>query len=266
MVSRADGTVWVLGGFDDTLTVRGETWILRSDGEWARGPDLPRPLHHLPAVEVDGTLYIFGGLRDVGFEPVREVWALPSGRDTWEARAPLPAPLGAAAIGVLDGFILLAGGLAGPTTSTSFRYDPAADRWDILPALPAARDHGVGGGADRFFVIGGREERLTDVRADVWEWVAGSWQVRAPLPTARAGAAAATLPDGRVVVLGGEGERVYDDVESYDPERDAWTRWAPMPLPVHGTAAVPYDDGLLIPGGADRVGFAAVDTVQVLAP
>ncbi|MCA9572886.1 MAG: hypothetical protein KC656_33845, partial [Myxococcales bacterium] len=40
VLARDDGTAWVLGGFDDTIQVRQEIWILGTDRVWREGPAL----------------------------------------------------------------------------------------------------------------------------------------------------------------------------------------------------------------------------------
>jgi hypothetical protein len=270
VVGRADGTVWVMGGFDDQRFIRDETWILDATGSWSPGPFLPEPLHHMNVAEVEGDLYLLGALGGALFEPTAAAWRLPAGADDWEVLAPVPEPLGAAAVGVVDGRILLAGGLVGRTTAIGYAYVVEEDRWESLPALPGARDHGNGAGGDAFRVFGGRENGLSQVRDDVWLLDDGDWTALAPLPTARAGTASAVLPDGTIAVVGGEGsgraDGTFDEVEAYDPVADAWEVLPALPVGIHGTGAAIWQEGLLLPGGADVQAFAAVDTVYWLPP
>jgi N-acetylneuraminic acid mutarotase len=64
-----DGKVYVLGG--EVLT--GANQALKSieifdpnSGTWQFGPDLPLGLHGLPAVNVDGVIYVLGGADRAG--------------------------------------------------------------------------------------------------------------------------------------------------------------------------------------------------------
>ncbi len=81
-------------------------------------------------------------------------------------------------------------------------------------------------------------------------------------PTARGGCAAAALT-GRLVVVGGEGNRgdpdgVFHETESYDPATDRWRTDAPMRTARHGIGAAVVGTLLIVPGGATREGFGAV--------
>jgi N-acetylneuraminic acid mutarotase len=73
-----------------------------------------------------------------------------------------------------------------------------------------------------------------------------------------AGSMVAALPDGRVLVAGGEGAFEYGDNENrasaelYDPTTDIWTALPPMPGGHVGGEAVALADGsVLLMGGND---------------
>jgi N-acetylneuraminic acid mutarotase len=82
------------------------------------------------------------------------------------------------------------------------------------------------------------------------------------MPTARSGHGATAI-DGKLVVIGGEVDtrnppnRVFDEVELYDPETDRWVSLPPMPVPRHGMGAVTAAGAVYVPGGAFRAGFGA---------
>jgi Galactose oxidase, central domain/Kelch motif len=79
-----------------------------------------------------------------------------------------------------------------------------------------------------------------------------------------AGAMAARLPDGRVLVAGGAGEMIHyakyvdqtntsDAVEAYDPTSGTWSSLPAMPQPRAGGATVSLPDGsVLLVGGYDE--------------
>ena len=87
------------------------------------------------------------------------------------------------------------------------------------------------------------------------------------MPTARGGIASGVL-EGKIVVLGGEGNDddpsgVFAQVELYDPATDEWTALPDMAVPRHGMTAAVDGDGLAVPGGATREGFGAVATFDL---
>ena len=64
--------------------------------------------------------------------------------------------------------------------------------------------------------------------------------------------------------MGGEGNRadpngVFHETESYDPATDRWRSDQPMRTPRNGIGAAVVGALLVVPGGATREGFGAVD-------
>jgi N-acetylneuraminic acid mutarotase len=269
-----DGRIYVIGGFDakQEIVDRVVVYSVESGG-WSVFFPLPRPVHHANAAVVDGTIYVLGALGD-GFAPIADAWAVTPGVDTgWRTLTSLPIGRGSAAVGVVDGEIVLAGGLAGFSAIDDVAvYDPVEDSWDeSWPDLPEPRDHGCGATVDgRFFVIGGRGGAITSVTGSVLEWSGKGWEPRAAMPTARGGVACGVVGD-RVVVVGGEGNTaaasgVFPQVEIYDPAGDDWASQPDMPRPRHGMGAAGWDGALYVPGGADAQAFAAVSTFDWYRP
>ena len=96
------------------------------------------------------------------------------------------------------------------------------------------------------------------------------WCELAPIPTARGGIAAAVL-NGRIVVVGGEGNAadpngVFSQVEAFDPATNRWSILTPLPVGRHGTGAAAVGDVLYLPGGADHQAFGAVATMTSFEP
>jgi N-acetylneuraminic acid mutarotase len=214
------------------------------------------------------------------------------GGDTgWEQLADLPSgPVQETAVVEVAGVIYVLGGIDGAvqTLPQVLAYHPADDSWDRATDLPAAVHH-VNAAAvdDTVYVIGSLAPDFSPV-AEVWSWTPGDrawstgrtpmpapargaatgWTARSPMPTARGGIASAVV-DGRIAVVGGEGNRdtasgVFPQTEIYDPDADAWDSLADMPTPRHGMAAAGLDGGLYVPGGADHQSFGAVATHEVL--
>lgn len=269
-VVAVGAAVHVIGGFRGDLSISDEVRVFDTATEtWSAGAALPAPLHHANVAVVDDTIYLVGHLAGTGFAARGDVLAGPP----WTARTAMPAGTerGAAVAGVVDGRIVVAGGLrGGATVADVSAYDPGLDAWDdALPDLPAPRDHACGAAVDGiFYVIGGRAGGA--IAADVFAFDGAAWTTRAPMPTARAGMACGVV-DGRVIVVGGEGNPaassgVFPEAEAYDPATDTWTALDPMPTPRHGMGAAAVGATLYVPGGATQQGFGAVDTHEALTP
>jgi N-acetylneuraminic acid mutarotase len=272
-----DGRIYVIGGFHATDGVTTAVRVFdTASSEWSDGEPLPAAVHHANAAVVDGVIYVLGHLRTLAFTAHGDVWAWDPLTDAgWQVRAAMPAGTerGSSVVGVLDGRIVVAGGLrGGAAVADVSSYDPAADAWDdALADLPAPRDHACGGVVGGALVIaGGRQGAIESTSDAVWRLDASAWTARAPMITGRGGTACGVVGD-RLIVVGGEGNPaatsgVFPQTEAYDPAADTWTSLDPMPTPRHGMGAAAWGGSLHVPGGATVQGFGAVDVHEVLTP
>lgn len=114
-------------------------------------------------------------------------------------------------------------------------------------AIPAVFAAAAAGADGRIYVIGGQTNydstsslaatRIFDPKND-------AWTEGASMPTARSCPGAATGPDGRIYVVGGQiGRRALDVVEAYDPQENLWTHCSPMPSARTDPSVVAARDG-----------------------
>ena len=260
-----DGALWVIGGFDEGISVVADTWIL-DDGatEWRRGPDAPAALTHPNLAVFEGRLYLLGGLVGQDFAPTGESWVLEAGTWTPLASMPAGAERGAAAVLTDTATVILAGGAGvDAALDTVLFYEVATDTWSAGPDLPAPRSHAIGVAQH---VIGGlasldSADPLDSVLAPVFGWVE-----RAPMPTARGGAACALI-DELIYCAGGEaGSSALRTLEVYDPRTDVWTELPPMPRGRAGTGGAAMGGAIWVPGGAHRLAYEPADTVESFTP
>ncbi|MFE6839068.1 Kelch repeat-containing protein [Streptomyces sp. NPDC057705] len=197
-----------------------------------------------------------------------------SGR--WTAAGELPFPLvmlhGQQDCPVLlpDGGVLFAGG-AGPALQAldgTALFDPAENRWTVAaPLRQARRMHSLTPLADgRVLAAGG----ITGTQAyppravataELYDPATGSWTLTGALHEPRHSHSATRLPDGRVLVAGGErhrdavSPRALATAELYDPATGTWTparemgdaRW-------HHQAVLLSDGRVLVAGGLTDTG------------
>ncbi|KAF2629418.1 galactose oxidase [Macroventuria anomochaeta] len=294
-------TIAVLGGIiptNDTSTLPIATTSLVEfysipNNTWSTSVPLPRAMNHINAAVVNRSIYILGGLADLGemqpaWRAVPDSFIYSPGSGAWTSIPGLPVgeARGSAAVGVHDGKIVLAGGmsdleLSGNATQSTVSvvsiFDTERREWVKLPSkaryLPEGRDHAgaavVGG---KMFVLGGRTQGQENVKdtvfiLDLCNLNAG-WSVsKARMPTPRGGVAAGVV-GGKVYVFGGEGNRgtesgVFDQVEVYDKVRDRWESKGSMRVPRHGTYAVGVGRRVYVPGGGTRQSGAPVADFDV---
>ena len=265
-VAAVDGKVYVVGGFDASgqAVATVEAYDPTAD-RWTQRASLPAPLHHVNLAAVGGRLYVVGGLTGSSFGASGTTLVYDPALDAWSPLASMPAGTerGASGVAVLDGRIVVAGGLRGVSVTDASVFDPQANAWSPLQPLAVARDHlGAATAGGRVHAVTGRAGGVLKGALEVLDASSGTWSRRADIPTPRGGVAAAEL-QGRLVVLGGEGNGadpagIFHQTESYDPSTDTWRADFPMQTGRHGIGAAVIGNRLFVPGGATHEGFGAV--------
>ena len=154
---------------------------------------------------------------------------------------PVALPVGAALVlaalllNVFPGQPSLESGAGEPSASTSAEPSdgsssaPPATPTPAPTAHPASREDAATATADgRLYLVGGRGGGGHLTSAVMFD--GRVWTDLPPLPESRLGASAAVLPDGRLVVAGGESDgRPVDSTFLLTPGEDAWADGPPMP-------------------------------------
>jgi hypothetical protein len=169
------------------------------------------------------------------------------GVTTAPAPAELPVPRTEVAAAVLEGRIVVAGGLTldGAASDRADIYDPAANRWEPAPALPLGLHHsGMAALGDRVYVAGGYTNRAGQ------DWVAQSrvlslgrddraWREEPALAAGPRGGLALAAAGGRLVAVGGTdaGGRFLARTEVFTPGSRSWTAGPDMSEPRDHLAA-----------------------------
>ncbi|MEH2481347.1 N-acetylneuraminic acid mutarotase [Nitrobacteraceae bacterium AZCC 2146] len=247
--------------------------------QWLNAAPLPRGANHVSVAADAGRVYALGGFTQQNRGSDQNAYAYDIAADRWDSIAPLPRPRGAGAAVALNGKIHLIGGASEPAAERASVgwhevYDPQTDKWETRKALPGARDH-VGCVAHRglIHVIGGRFntfEYNTDLH-HVYLPERDTWELRAALPTVRSGHGLVVYRD-RLFAMGGESgvvrdgrltqERVFGQMESYDPASDSWQSHAPMLTPRHAVGAAVLGDWIFVAGGGAVTGGAVQSAIH----
>lgn len=150
-----DGRLYAVGGRPGP-----QVQIYEPGSGWTLGAPLPEVRDHLGVVAHDGEIWALGG-RDHTDGLTARVDVYDPDADAWREGPALPAPVSAAAVGVVDGRIHVVDGedpatFGGGVLDAHHVLDPDGGTWSAGPAsrLPV---HGAAHGVvdDRLYVVGG---------------------------------------------------------------------------------------------------------------
>ena len=190
--------------------------------------------------------------------------------NTWTAAPQMPTErvAGHTATRLPDGTVLVVGGVmsAGAGTNAVDLFDPVAASWASKAPLHVMRaSHTATLLADgRLMVIGGStvsaiaaKGYVNNASAEIYDPVANTWTATPPMSVPRSHHTATLLPDGKVLVVGGENLQYLVDptAEVYDPVANTWA--APRALPIsprsQHTATLLPSGLVLLAGGFDII-------------
>ena len=190
--------------------------------------------------------------------------------DTWSAAPAMPTERVAGQTATLlpSGKLRVAGGVkaGGAGIAAADLFDPATATWTTVAPMNVVRaSHTATLLADgRVLVVGGStvsaqaaKGYVNDASAEIYDPVANTWMATPDMSVARSHHSATRLPDGTVLVFGGEDlhYQVGGSAEIYDPATNTWS--LPRTLPVsprsQHTATLLPSGQVLIAGGFDIV-------------
>ena len=261
------GRVYVVGGLLASGTSkRGEGFDPR-DSTWNLAPDLPFPIHHAMAAELNGSLIVMGGFAgDLGGTATSRVFILDDPASTtarWRAGPSLKRPRGAGAAVTVNGKVIVVGGISsGGHVAPVEIFDGTA--WRDGARIPSLRDHLAAATDGKIvYVAGGRRAGGHFGTFESYDPANDRWEKLTSMPTARSGLGGAVI-GGTFVTVGGEGPRIFPEVEAYDIDAKAWRRLPDLAVPVHGVGVAALGMNLYAFVGGVRVGGAPSRVVQVL--
>ena len=202
-----------------------QTWAYDpASDSWSQKSDVPAPgvgATYGSAVEIGGTIYVFGGYSDYSYSNI--LWLYNVATDTWTQGASLPTPNAGAAVAAIDGEIYLAYG-TGFGTQT-WQYDPVANVYtqkSNAPNLPWNTNlHGVALGGS-LHAFAGANLGTSHV---VYTPATDTWTTAPSLPFGVTDPAVGVI-GGRAYVVGGSAN---GQTQIFDPTTNSWTQSAPLP-------------------------------------
>jgi N-acetylneuraminic acid mutarotase len=261
-----DGQVLLVGGF--ALPFDGTAATERynpATGTWTAAAPLGTPrIGHTATLLRNGKVLVVGGTPDAKNTGLATAELYDPTTDRWTpAGALVSTRVGHTATLLADGTVLVVGGATlgggvGAFLATAERYDPATDRWTPAGSFGAGRygHQAILLANGHVLIIGGviantgektNATRITDTTMR-YDPATRGWTPGAPLTVARVGHTATLLPNGRVLVTGGDRLSMTATTELYDPATDRWSASAPMGSTGGGTATLLANGRVLVVG------------------
>jgi N-acetylneuraminic acid mutarotase len=267
-------------------------------GRWGLLAPVPEKSEEFTFCDVNGKIYLIGGLPVDTTPPLGVVQEYDTATDTWTKKKNMPLATHHAAPAAYNGRIYLFGGQiqarpGGPAQlpiNNAWEYNPASDSWRALAPMPTARTAAaaaeVGG---KIYVFAGASvhpgQPLVSLSPDVphrsldtvevYDPATNTWASRGPAPTARNHAAIGVV-SGKIYLIGGRvgsanitAASNTNVVEVYDPATDTWGAVGMrMPIARSGMGWATRDGKIYVAGGElyDRHFFAVVRAVHVYDP
>jgi len=140
-----------------------------------------------------------------------------------------------------------------PANVTAELYDAATYRWTLTAPMTDGRCHHAAAllPDGRVLVVGGRRgiQAYSELAsAEIYDPALDYWQSAGTLSVARDSLAAAILPAGRVLAVGGHDDRsgIYSTAEIYEPTTNSWRRVARMAVARWRPTATALPDGQVL--------------------
>lgn len=239
---------------------------------WQRAADLDLARQQFAGADVDGAVYVTGGL--LRRRATRRVDVLDQTLGQWRSAPRLPVALHHHMAVAHDGALVVLGGWqfdgqdpTGRVSDRVFVLRSGASAWDELPRLRRPRAAGAAAVVgDEIIVVGGQNANGLVGPIEVFD--GRSWRDAESIPTRREHVAAAS--DGRFVYAAG-GRNISPTtnmatLERYDPRRDRWSTLPSMPTARGSMHAAVIDDRLVVVGGeGPRSELAVVEAYDIVS-
>jgi N-acetylneuraminic acid mutarotase len=238
-------------------------------GRWtATGAMTTARYDYTATVLPNGQVLIAGGVNTAGvtlataelYNPQTGQWTA-TGRMTTSRAADTATLLPSGRVLVMGG----AGGMfgSGPVLRSAEIYDPRTGRWTATGQMSVARaSHTATELSNGQVLVAGGESGQSDgdrvlASAEVYDPRTGRWTVTGAMTQSRYNHTATRLPDGTILVAGGQEESVaghaLSNTERYEPQTGTWTATAGMTAARTGHTATLLPNGLVLVAGGNAL-------------
>jgi N-acetylneuraminic acid mutarotase len=238
------GRLFLIGGLGGwAANVAGSVQIYDPAGDaWTMGPRMPYAAGSVASVEIDGRIYVAGGI--VADSTTRQAAVLDPVSMTWSRLPDMPLGRNHAAAGTDGRRFFIFGG------------------------------RGPGSGDGNVVADGFAEVQVFDPSTNQWASTLSDPDALPPIPQHRGGMGKAVYVDGEFWVIGGETltgssasrRGTYARVDIFDPLSATWRRGPDLGVGRHGIFPVYHNAQVFVVGGGTRSGLSASSVVEMIRP
>jgi N-acetylneuraminic acid mutarotase len=258
-------------------------------GQWLADGSIPEKLWGNGLVQLpNGRVAIFSACPDALHSASLDTWIIDPGTGDISGGPAMVASQSVPAVAVFDGgSVMIAGGWKGNSPiSDAEILDGTTGAFIGIPQMLSPRYNATATdiGNGRVLVAGGWNSYDSNSKvftatssSEIFDRGSGHWSWAAPMSTPRALATATRLPDGRVLVVGGDetwqgadsngaSQQVLSSAEIYDPVAGSWQSAGAMSVPraTHSAALLPNGRVLVTGGWSDGNEFGLASTEEYL--
>ena len=213
-----NGKIYVPGGFTTVHLTENAIYDIATN-TWSTGAPLPAAQTGTN-VAFNNKIYNFGG--NPGPQATVTIYDIAT--NTWSPGASMPVPITYGRATKAGNFAYYAGGIAGVTVPTVYRYDFAANTWATMAPLQTARTSEElmtsPDGCKLYAVMGGDATFFTGVplpvSVEIYDIAGNSWTYGNPVVTKAAGPGGG-LAGGKAMVQGGVDSTTYYNLVQVAP-------------------------------------------------
>ncbi|MEK2646228.1 kelch repeat-containing protein [Bdellovibrio sp. BCCA] len=276
-----EGKVVIIGGVDDAGVILSDTTIYDPSsgpsGTFSNGAALAVARKSHTATLVGDRVFVIGG--STTSTVFKDTVIYDPSTNQWQTFADLQSgPRYLHTANIAGNYLVVLGGLSETTylfpANTPERLNISTFIWKSEGNMSASRFIPAAAllNNGKVFISGGvsTEPTLTyPTSSDIFDPATGNWKAAAPIPASRARSTATTLPNGKVLVVGGQDDaNILGTTVLYDPDSDSWSAGPSLTHPRSGHVATLLPNGkvLVIGGTGDFAGSVLIGEAEVYDP
>lgn len=252
MIVLNNGKVLATGGAKFNVPQASTAVFNPSANLWTAGPNMSEGrFYHTMTTLPSGKIFIAGGAT-TGMVPSTTADIYDPATNTFSTITLPHARYAHGALLLANGKLMLTGGAdGGGFLLDTDLYDEATNSWSTLTARPA------GGYLESISALPANKFLLSGPFGSyIYDGTNDTWTATNPT-TARAYHTAEVLPDGKVMLIGGQdgGSVILSSTEIYDPVANSWSAGPSLPIPVGAHTSAAMNSGkIAVLGGQSTSG------------